>query len=103
MRKLFILLALLAIPVVVHAQDASDRPLVSASRLQLGGGINHEWFSGSADSPVITIKKEFTLGLYASYNMVPQVDIIAFSKRGLDSKIWNSALGLRITIFSGVK
>lgn len=101
MKRALLLLALLALPAIAQAQTYPDRPIVSATRLQLGAGINYEWFSGSEDVPLPAVDKEFTLGLYGAYNMVPALDIIGFTKRGLDSKIWNSALGLRVTIFAG--
>lgn len=101
MRKLLFAGVLLLLPALAQAQLIQDRPIVSAERLQLGAGINHEWFHGSEDIPLPHVEKEFTLGLYGAYNMVPALDIVAFSKRGLDSKLWNSAIGLRVTFFAG--
>ena len=103
LRKLLMVLMLMAVPIAAHAQFAGEveRPIVSASRLQLGGGINHEWYGSDKDGNLPSVRKEFTLGLYSAYNLVPALDLVGFAKRGLDSEVWNTALGIRVTFFAG--
>lgn len=101
--RYLILLALVLIPAAAHAQTP-DVPLFSAERLQLGAGLNYEWLAvtdGATADPAFP--KEFTAGLYGSYNIYTPLDFIGFSKYGLDSRRINSALGLRLTFFSGAK
>lgn len=87
-----------------QARAQTEASLFSLDRLQLGAGLNHEWFSKGDDNALDrTINKEFTVGLYGSYNVIPPMSFIGFTKYGLDSKEFNSALGLRVTIFSGVE
>lgn len=98
MKRCLLLLLLLALPLAAHA---NDYPLVSAHRLQLGGGVNREWFNAEDDAPKLKIAEEFSIGLYAAYNLVPALDLVGSAKRGLDSHVWNSSVGLRITFYAG--
>lgn len=88
--------------VVPMAQAQSPEvPLFSLSRLQIGAGANYEWFSAEDGAQPFPFQKEWTIGLYSSYNVIPQLDVIGFSKYGLDNKVFNSALGLRVVLFAG--
>lgn len=102
--KKFLLPLMLVMTVVLGfaaAHAADDRPLLSPDRVQIGAGLNYEFNTpGTSNaSPVQIFGKEWTAGVYGSYNLVPKLDLIAFSKFGLDNHDFNSALGLRLVIW----
>jgi hypothetical protein len=101
--SLLALVALLfAVPAFAQFQTRQEVPIMSATRLQLGAGANYEWLSKGNNSSIATpFQKEFTVGLYGAYNIVPNVDAVAFTKYGVDNKWFNTALGVRVTFFSG--
>jgi hypothetical protein len=104
MRKL-ILLSLFALALAAPAAAQTSIGEVSfwdPVRGQLAIGGNYEFHAGAktADVPLL-YDKEFTVGIYGAWNLVPAIDLIAFSKYGVDNRVFNSALGVRYTIWSG--
>jgi hypothetical protein len=71
-------------------------------RGQLALGGNYEFFNGAktAESPML-YDKEFTVGIFGSWNLVPALDLVGFTKYGVDNRVFNSALGVRYTIWTG--
>lgn len=104
MRKLFLLsLFALALAAPASAQSFGDEvSFWNPVRGQLALGGNYEFFHGAktADVP-FAYDKEFTVGLFGAWNLVPALDIVGFSKYGVDNRVFNSALGVRYTLWSG--
>ena len=101
MKKL-ILCALLAL-CCAGAAAAGETSLLSLSRGQLALGGNYEWYNpdDDVDYGALPFEKEWTVGLYGSWNLITELDLIGFTKYGLDNKFFNSAIGIRYTIWSG--
>lgn len=105
-KKLMLLTGLaLLVAASALAADGEEKGLLDLSRGQLALGGNYEWFARTSDqsAELTGFEKEWTAGLYASWNLIPELDLIGFSKFGLDNHIINSAIGLRYTIWSGSK
>lgn len=100
-KKLLMLMVLCVVAVPAFAQD--EVSLFDPVRGQLAVGANYEWFNatGEATEPDLFYQKEFTLGVYGSWNLVPSLDLIGFTKYGLDNRIFNTAVGIRYVLFSG--
>ena len=98
-----LVLAVLATLALASAALAIDAPLLSEKRLSIGAGANYEFtnnpFEGS--EPVKDRKQEFTAGLYAAYNLTPDLSLVGSSTLGLTSRQVRTSLGLRVRLYRG--
>lgn len=102
---LFLLLLVASTAQAAVGNIEDNVPLLSAKRLQVGLGVQHTWYSGESggNQEVPTFGKEFEVGAFAAYNIVPNLDLTGSTAYGLDNKVFRSSLGLRVVIFRGIK
>jgi len=93
------LLAALAAPVAAQT-TLVDVPILSEKRISMGLGANYSWWHGD-DASVPSWKKEWQGGIYAAYVLTPNVAVVGKTEYGVDSKLFNTALGVRVTVFAG--
>ena len=97
---LFLILALAA-AAGKPAHAADDVPLLSVTRLQLAGGANYLWYGAEASEPTPSFGKEWEVGVYGAYNLVPSVDLVGSVAWGLDNKLYQTRIGVRLALFAG--
>lgn len=86
------------------AQAVSEpKPLLSIERLSLGAGVNYAFFSAPLESSarIPEFEKEFEVGVFAAYNLIPHLSLVGSSVYGLDNKLFRSSVGLRVRLFQG--
>lgn len=104
MRYLFLLAVLCGLAPAAFAQDpapAPEYPIISLSRVHLGAGLNYEWCASQGEEPLPAFDKEWTAGLYAAYNMTPQLSLVGSGVYSVDTKFLRTSVGLRVRIFQG--
>lgn len=102
MKSLVLTLILLSLAVVASAAELVDRPLFSPTRLSLAVGGDYAFYSG-ANAPKFPVKKEWQAGVFAAYKLTPTLSLVAASRYGVDSKQFDSKVGLRLLVWSGDK
>lgn len=101
---LFAALCITSLAGSAFAQDPSpapEYPIFSIQRVHLGAGANYEWCASQGDEPLPAFDKEWTAGLYAAYNMTPQLSLVGSGVYSLDTKFLRTSVGLRVRIFQG--
>jgi hypothetical protein len=82
-----------------------ERPFLDPSRGQLAAGFGYDFYSrgSEAATDVNGFKKEFTVGLYGSWNLVEELDLAGATVFGLDNHVFRSHIGIRYTMWAGMK
>lgn len=110
MKQLFTAVALLFVvgAAGVAAADTTQYPILSVERLTLGARLEHAWYSGSQDGPVLflthDIQKEFGVGVVGAYALTAgeyPTALIGGTVYALDSKWFRSYVGLNVRLFAG--
>ncbi len=95
---LFLVVA--AVPLPSQGATLSDVPIFSPKRASLAVGADYAFYSGSG-APVFPVKKEWQGGIFAGYKLTTNLSLIAATRYGVDSKQFDSKLGLRLLVWSG--
>ena len=106
MKKVFVVLAALVLAFVLtcpkaHAAAVSA-PLFSPLRAAVAVGADYAFYSGH-DAPVFPVKKEWQAGIFGSYKLTPTLSLVGGTRYGLDSKQFDSKVGLRLLVWDGNK
>jgi hypothetical protein len=114
MKKVFVAaLFALAFAAPALAQTEPDRPLFSLARLSFGVRTEYAWWQQGGESPlVLPFKKEFGIGIPASYALTAKrypdghtgPPTLALTYRVVyfvDSRVTNHALGLNLGLYNG--
>ena len=98
------LFLLLLVASTARAEDApvliQNEPILSLKRLSLAVGADYAWWSGEQSNQP-SFDKEWQAGFYGAYSLTPHLAAIGRVEYGLDSKLFHSALGIRLTVFKG--
>ena len=103
--KGYILTAITALVVLTAAvcQSATiDAPAFSTKRLAVAAGADYAFYSGK-DAPALGWKKEFQAGLFGAYKLTPTLAATGSWRYGLDTKQFETKVGLRLIVWDGSK
>lgn len=98
-----VLVAAVLMMAAVAVAQAEDKPLFSWERLSFAAGVNYAWHAAPFENaaPVPAFGKEWEAGLYAAYNLTPRLSLAGSSVYGMDNKLVESRVGVRIRLGSG--
>lgn len=82
--------------------ETLDLPIFTPQRLALAVGADYATYSG-ASAPKFPVTKEFQAGVFAAYKMTPTLSLVAGSRYGMDSKQFDTKIGLRLLVWDGGK
>ena len=103
MKSLIALLCLSALLLTASAYAAtSDLPLFSAKRAALAVGGDFALYGG-ASAPALPFKKEWQAGIFGGYKLTPTVALVASERYGVDTKQFETKVGLRLIVWDGAK
>ena len=103
LKKLFLSLALLALPAMALAQTPTIEPVYSAlsvKRLSIAAGVDQAWYARNTLSPV---SNEFKYGIFGAYVMGRNLSAVGGIKFGSSRNELEEYLGLRLMVFQGNK
>ena len=105
MKKLILVLAALvalAAPAAAQTEPGTipNAPLLSITRLSVGVGASYAFYSGDEGNRP-SFAKEWEGGLFAAYALTPNVAAVGSVVYGLDSKVYRSSVGVRVSVFRG--
>lgn len=95
-----VVFAALLVATAVQAQTVPNVPIFSPLRASLAVGADYAFYGGK-DAPAFPVKKEWQSGIFAGYKLTPALSLIAATRYGLDSKQFDTKLGLRLILWSG--
>lgn len=107
MKKLVLMFVLLCATTLAVGQTASAAPVTTApifsvQRLALATGADYAFYSG-AQAPAFPVKKEWQVGVFASYKLTSTLSLTGGTRLGVDSKQFDSKIGLRLLVWEGNK
>ena len=103
MKAILTLLCLSALLLTASAYAAtSDLPLFSAKRAALAVGGEYAFYSGQ-DAPALNFKKEWQAGIFGGYKLTPTTSLTASLRYGVDTKQFETKVGLRLIVWDGAK
>ena len=104
MRLLLAAFAALFLAAVVvttaPAETLQNVPLFSPLRASLAVGADYAFYSG-AQAPAFPVKKEWQGGVFGAYKLTPTLALVGGTRYGVDSKQFDSKIGLRLKVWSG--
>lgn len=76
-------------------------PLFDKSRASLAVGADYAFYQKTGSQPLPSFKKEFEVGIYGAYNLVPKLSLVSSAQLGVDNLLVKWKLGARYVIFRG--
>jgi hypothetical protein len=70
-------------------------------RLSFGVGGGYTWHTGE-EASLPTTRKEFEVGAFGAYNIVPNFSAAGYAVRGFENRTWRAGLGPRLTVWKSV-
>lgn len=106
MKKVVLVLAALVLAFVLtcpkaHAAAVSA-PVFSPLRAALAVGADYAFYSGK-DAPAFPVKKEWQVGIFGSYKLTTTLSLVGGTRFAVDSKQFDSKVGLRLLVWDGNK
>jgi hypothetical protein len=104
-KKVFVALATLVLIFVACSQAkaaAITAPIFSPLRAAIAVGADYAFYSGS-QAPVFPVKKEWQVGIFGSYKLTPTLSLVGGTRLAVDSKQFDSKVGLRLLVWDGNK
>lgn len=96
-------LAVFIFTLTPQAKAASiSAPLFSPLRAALAIGGDYAWYNGK-DAPAFPVKKEWQVGIFASYKLTPTLSLVGGTRYAVDSKQFDNKVGLRLLVWDGNK
>ncbi len=106
MKKLLFVaaLAVLAFAAVAQSRAATieNVPIFSPLRAAVAVGADYAFYGGK-DAPAFPVKKEWQGGVFGSYRLTPTLSLVAGMRYGVDSKQFDTKVGLRLLLWAGDK
>ena len=100
-RNVLLALAILALPSLCWAQEPVEYPLLSAKRAVLAAGASYEFYSAEGSEALPAFGKEWVVGLYGAYRIVPKLAVAGSMAYGFDNEWLRTSIGPRYTFYSG--
>lgn len=102
MRNVLALSLLLAVATCGVATAQTEYSLWDfKARGSVAIGGNYEIYTALGDQEAPPYEKEWTLGGYGAYNLVPKLSLVGQVAYGFDNNLWRSNLGLDYPFYDG--
>ena len=105
MKKVVVVLATLVLVFVACSQAraaAVSAPVFSPLRAALAVGADYAFYSGK-DAPAFPVRKEWQVGVFGSYKLTTTLSLVGGTRFAVDSKQFDSKVGLRLLVWDGNK